>query len=187
MASNLVQSVNESINLANKEQQLHCCKRCGFDQTQEVVKVAPEILQSYFRAALAQTAFSHTYSLFNGMLSATFEEPSGELLRLQELAALHRTKNEETTISDAMDFAIVPTLACVTSTDEDGATKVIYNASVERRAELLKQFTIPDELKNMPMIMLQALRNTYAEFSQLCSRLIGEAQDANFWKGVGRN
>jgi hypothetical protein len=86
-----------------------------------------------------------------------------------------------------MDFAMIPTLALVTMNSPETGTKVIYKASVERREQLLNGFEVPPELKNMSLVMLQALRNTYGEFSQLIAQLVAEAQDENFWKGVGRN
>lgn len=184
---NVTQKVNEAVEKLNQATLDHCCKRCGFDQTNDVVHPDPELLKKYFKAALSQSPFSHTYSLFDGALNVTFEEPSGNLLRLQELAAIHRSKEKESTISDAMDFAMLPTLALVTTNSAEEGTKVIYKASVERRTQLLEAFENPPELRNMPLVMLQAIRNTYSEFSQLCAQLVNEAQDKNFWKGAGRN
>lgn len=187
MTPEVVKNVTDSIEEANREDREHSCKRCGWDQTQDVVHVDEAILKQYFKCALSQSPFSHTYSLFNGMLNVTYEEPTGKLLKLQELATLHRTKQDESTLSDAMDFSMLPTLAMVSTNSEEEGVKIVYKASVERRAQLLEKFELPDELRNMPLIMLQSLRNTYGQFSQLMSQLVNEAYDANFWKGAGRN
>ena len=110
MSENVTQKVNEAVEKLNQHTLDHCCKRCGFDQTREVVHPDPELLKKYFKAALSQTPFIHTYSLFDGAVNVTFEEPSGNLLRLQELAAIHRSQEKTSTISDALDFAMLPTL-----------------------------------------------------------------------------
>jgi len=164
----------------------HICKRCGFDQRDTYEKVSQEELEKYFKAALAQVPFSHTYSLYNGLLQITFEEATGKLLRLQEQAVLDLTKGGRS-ISDAADYSMLSSLAEIRQVPPDGPSKVIYSADGEKRKELLEKQEIPEALLNMPMIQLQTLRNTYTTFTKHCLALMDAAQDENFWKGVGRS
>lgn len=169
------------------EMRQHSCKRCGFDQRQDYTPVTEEILHAYFRASLAQVPFTKRYVLYNGALIADFEEATGKLLRLQEQAILERTRNGQGSISDSADYSMVASLVSVRIAPEGGGEKVIYQADIERRLNILETRELPAELLNMPIIQLQALRTTFGQFSNLCAALVLAAQDENFWKGVGRN
>lgn len=170
-----------------KELQAHCCKRCGFDQRQEYNPVSEEILQDYFKSALAQIPFKYSYELYGGALRPTFEEATGKLLRLQEQAILEVGRAGKGSISDAADFSMVASLTIVRQVLDNGAEKVIYQADLERRIHILESRELPEELMDMPIIQLQALRTTFSKFSGLCASLVLAAQDENFWKGAGRS
>lgn len=170
-----------------QELHAHSCKRCGFDQRQDYNPVSEEILQEYFKASLGQVPFSKKYELYNGALIVTFEEASGKLLRLQERAIMEKTKDGHGSISDAADFSMVASLVEVAQQPKEGGERVLYKADAERRLHILEEQNLPEELVNMPIIQLQALRTTFSHFSSLCAALVLAAQDENFWKGVGRN
>lgn len=170
-----------------KELHEHSCKRCGFDQRQDYTPISEEILQTYFKASLAQVPFTKRYELYNGALSVTFEEASGKLLRLQERAIMDKTKDGLGSISDAADFSMVASLAEVSQQPKEGGERILYKADTARRLKILEDQALPEELLNMPIIQLQALRTTFSQFSALCASLVLAAQDENFWKGVGRN
>jgi len=170
-----------------KELHEHSCKRCGFDQRQDYNPVSEEVLQEYFKAALAQVPFSKKYELYNGALIVTFEEASGKLLRLQERAIMEKTRNGNGSISDATDFSMVASLAEVSQQPKEGGERILYKADAARRLQILEEQNLPEELIDMPIIQLQALRTTFSHFSSLCAALVLAAQDENFWRGVGRN
>lgn len=186
MAENEVVEVGQDLFATNQEAGEHICKRCGFDQHEEFIQVNQADLETYFKAALAQTPFSYTYSLYGGLLQVTFEEATGKLLRLQEKAIMDMTKKGPS-VSDAADYSMLASLVEVRQVPENGPSRVLYAADQSRREDLLSNGTIPEELLNMPMIQLQALRSTYTVFTKHCVALMYAAQDENFWKGVGRS
>lgn len=164
------------------------CKRCGFDQRKSFTPLTDELKKSYFRAALSQTPFRHTYDAFGGMLKVTFEEATGKLLQMQEHVMVKRNENGDIAMSDAMDFALLPSLVSIVHHfDEDATEKVVYEATPEQREEALKSGELPEALAQMPIVQLQTIRNLFAEFAKVCADLVVASQDENFWKGVGRN
>ena len=181
------EATEKLIDQALKDNQDHCCKRCGFDQREEYTPVTEELVQAYFAAALSQTPFRKTYELYGGALTVSFEEATGKLLRLQEKAIVERSKNGQASIADAADFSLVSSLCEVIQHPKEGSARVLYKAGMAERIQILEKMELPDTLINMPMIQLQALRSTYNEFSKLCAGLMLAAQDENFWKGAGRN
>jgi hypothetical protein len=170
-----------------RDLQEHSCKRCGFDQRQEYTPVSEEILHDYFKYALAQMPFKYSYELYGGVLKLTFEEATGRLLRLQEQAILEAGREGKGSISDSADYSMAASLVAVRQCLDNGGEKTIYQADLDRRLKILEDRQLPEELLNMPIIQLQALRTTFNQFSRLCASLILAAQDENFWKGVGRN
>ena len=117
-----------------------------------------------------------------------FEEATGKLLHAQEDAL--RIKNAENTVSmsDAMDYAMLPSLVSITYKQADGIIgQLIYSASAEERLDYLNKATLPDALTSMPVVKLQAVRNAFANFAKLCGDLVVAAQDETFWEGAGRN
>lgn len=183
----VVKETIDAINAIQEDTSKHVCKRCGWDQRQEYDVASSELLRDYFKCMLGQVPFQKTYELFNGVLTVVFEEPTGKLLRLQEKEASKRLANKDNTISDALDFAIIPALVSIALENEGVGRKYLYQADAGRRERLLEDGVVPPELDNMPLVSLQAVRNTYGEFSQLCARLVRASQDENFWQGDGRN
>lgn len=178
---------NNELERELEERHTHMCKRCGFDQREDFNPVSEEILEEYFRAALAQRPFTKDYELYHGALQLTFEESTGKLLKLQEKAILEQSKAGEASVSDAADFSMVASLISVRQAPANGSSRELYHADLARREKILTEHTLPEELTNMPIIQLQALRSTYTQFAKLCGALIAAAQDENFWQGVGRN
>ena len=167
----------------------HRCKRCGFDQREDYTPVNDDLLQEYFRYALAQKPFTKTYELYNGTIELVFEEATGKLLRLQEhtIMALGRGDTPPA-LSDVADFSLLTSLVSIRQRAvAGGPLTTIYFADAGRREQLLTEQKLPDELNAVPMILLQALRSAYTQFARLCGALITAAQDENFWQGVGRN
>lgn len=166
----------------------HICKRCGFDQSQTYDPVSEEDLQEYFKVSLGQVSFTKTYELFDGRIRCTFEEPTGKLLRLQEMVMLSRAEAHKGSLSDAADFALLSSLAEIVQVPENGAIpRIMYTAERDKRVQILTEGVIPPEIEDMPIIRLQAIRAAYGQFSKLCTQLAWAAQDENFWKGVGRS
>ena len=185
--TNIIGDTAEKLNEAFTEAAPHLCKRCGWDQREEYSLADSNLVQAYFKCLLMQQPFQKTYELFNGTLIVVFEEPTGKLLRLQEREANKRADNKTQTISDALDFAVIPTLVSIHIKNEEFGNRELYIADRMRREQILQTGEIPEELDNMPVVTLQALRNAYSEFSALCAQLVRAAQDENFWKGAGRN
>ena len=183
----IVQETMDAINAAQSDAAAHCCKRCGWDQREEYNIADSEVVKEYFKCILAQQPFQKSYELFNGMMTIVLEEPTGKLLRLQEKEANRRIAAKENTISDALDFAVLPALVSVTLANDGFGSRVLYAVDMARRIKILETGEIPEELDNMPLVSLQAIRNVYGEFSQLCGQLVHASQDENFWKGAGRN
>lgn len=165
----------------------HVCPRCGLNLDVPFNKVSEELVKGYFKAALAQTPFKHTYKLFGGFLELVFEEASGDLMSRQEHSIINSEKGAKLSMSEAMDFAMIPCLVSVTLVGENNVRNVVYSADVERRCELLDKREIPAELQKLPIVQLQSIRNTFAEFAKLCGDLVSAAQSENFWQGGGRN
>ena len=169
-----------------KNDEAYICKRCGFDQREEFIKVNQDDLEAYFKSALAQIPFAKTYKWYGGLLELTFEEATGRLLRLQERAIMSLTQGTGS-ISDAADYSMLSSLTEIRQVPKEGSARVLYTADRARREQLLEKQEIPTELLDMPMIQLQSLRNSYTIFARHCAALMNAAQDENFWEGVGRN
>ena len=165
----------------------HSCKRCGFDQRQDYNPVSEDILKDYFKASLAQAPFTKTYKLYGGTIAVEFAEPTGKLLRLQERAIMTRAQEKRASMSDSADFAMLASLSSVMQVPKEGDPKVIYTADEAKRVQILEAMEVPEEILNMTLILLQAIRATFTQFSRLCADLIVASQDENFWKGDGRN
>ena len=179
-------SIEEQVHDALKDIKDHSCKRCGFDQRQEFNPANEETLKEYFKATISQTPFTKNYQLFGGALEVEFEEATGKLLQLQERATLNNAQGRAV-IGDVYDFALITCLSSAAWIPEGGSRRLLYMADKARRLSLLEKGEVPEELSNMPIIQLQAIRNAYTQFSVLCGSLVVAAQDENFWKGVGRN
>ena len=164
------------------------CPRCGFDISKEYTPLSEELIKSYFKSALAQVPFSKTYSLFGGIIDVTFEEATGKLLQAQEGALRLKNANGTMGVADAMDFALLPSLVSISyKHPETGLKQEVYSATAAEREEYLKKGELPDVLTSMPIVKLQAVRNTFATFAKLCADLVVASQDESFWEGVGRN
>ena len=173
---------NESV-----EETKHVCPRCGLNLDVEFNKLSEELVKDYFKAALTQTPFRYTYKLFGGLLEVVFEEASGDLMGRQEKALLSVNKDGKISMSDAMDFAMLPSLVSLTLVGENDVRTTIYTADVEKRKEILDQQEVPETLKKLPIVQLQSIRNAFAEFAKLCGDLVSAAESPNFWQGDGRN
>ena len=183
----IVKETIDAVNAIQQDAGEHRCKRCGWDQREDFDIASTDLVKEYFKCMISQTPYQKRYELFNGAVTAVFEEPTGKLLRLQEKEASKRISEKDNTISDALDFAVIPALVSVTLENEGFGQKILYQADAARRAKILEEGIVPAELDNMPLVTLQAIRNVYGEFSQLCAQLVRAAQDENFWRGAGRN
>ena len=164
------------------------CPRCGFNLNKTYNRVDDALVKKYFAAALSQTPFQNTYQLFNGLLEITFEEASGELMAAQEKAMVALNGDNRISLSDTMDFAMIPSLVSVTlCSPESGTTTTLYSADVNKRKAQLEAHELAPELKKLPIVQLQSIRNAFADFAKLCGDLVTGAQDPSFWTGDGRN
>lgn len=187
MDNDIVKETIDAVNAVQEDAHEHTCKRCGWDQREDYDVADTEQVKEYFKCIIAQIPFTKSYELFNGLMTVVFEEPTGKLLRLQEKEASKRIAAKDDTISDALDFAVLPALVSVTLSNDGFGSKTLYAADINRRTQIMEKGEIPAELDNMPLVSLQAIRNVYGEFSRLCGQLVRAAQDENFWRGVGRN
>ena len=176
---------NTSKSIVDKQ---HICPRCGLNLDDKYEPIAEDIVKEYFKAALAQEPFRKTYQLFGGLLEVVFEEATGKLLQMQEKALRAKNSEDVVGISDAMDFALLPSLVSISYKQADtGLVQEVYSATPEQRIELLTTATLPEALADMPIVKLQAIRNSFANFAKLCADLVVASQDKAFWTGGGHN
>lgn len=166
------------------------CKRCHFDNSKEFNPLNDELIKSYFKLVLSQQAFKKEYNLFDNQMIVTLVEPTRKLLMLYiNLWDILGNK----AVQYAPDFLCLLLLEKIQVKGDNGL-ETMYNMTTEERYEMFKGITfdnvenvIPPYYQNLPQVLLVALKQTAAQFNDLCLALADRVHDENFWKGVGQN
>lgn len=171
-----------------KEQTL--CKRCGFDNTQDLPKVSPELLKEYYKNILTQQSFKKEYSLLDDNIIVTCIEPSRKLLSMY-------ANSWDILGNRAVQYA--PDLLCIMLVEsikykENGDIVTKYEKTLEERETFFRTFDadniedlLPDFYQKLPQVILIGIKHVVGAFNELCLNMAEAIQDENFWKGVGQN
>lgn len=164
------------------------CKRCGFDNTQDLPTVDPAFVKEYYKHILTQTAFKKEYTLFDGQIIVTCIEPNRKLLAKY-------ANSWDILGSRAVQYAL--DLLCIMllekiqfKTDEGLITK--YDTDEAWRNNFFTSITpenieslFPESYQELSQALLVSIKQVVGDFNKLCLDLAEAVHEPNFWKGVG--
>ena len=166
------------------------CKRCGFDNNEELIKTDDNLRKEYYKCLLAQKPFVKKYDIMDGFITITCVEP------LQKALAAYGNcwdKLGNTIVQYGQDLLCMLVIEKLERRTDEGF-EVMYETTAEERTELLRSISlmyiekvIPEAYQNLPQVVLLAIKSVASVFTDFCTKLSAEALDANFWKGVGQN
>jgi hypothetical protein len=164
------------------------CKRCGFDNTQDLPKIDPNIVKEYYKHILTQAPFKKEYTLFDGQIIVTCTEPNRRLLA-KYANSWDILGNRA--VQYALDLLCIMLLDKIQLKTAEGiVTK--YEADDEQRHEFFSAITpenieslIPESYQSLSQVLLVSIKQIVGDFNNLCLKLAEAVHEPNFWKGVG--
>ena len=164
------------------------CKRCGFDNNNELPVIDQDLLKEYYKHILTQTPFKKEYALLNGQIIISCVEPNRKLLA-KYANSWDILGNRA--VQYALDLLCMMLLEKIQfKTDEGLITK--YETTEEQRNELFSgitfdniEYLFPESYQELTQVLLVSIKQVVGDFNKLCLDLAEAVHEPNFWKGVG--
>ena len=159
------------------------CPWCGRDCTKTSVHISEDVLKEYVRCMLGQVEFRKEFSLLDNSIKVGFVEPPGDIS-----VFLDERQKSGVDIHVLRDIRLLASFEYIGVVDEDtgDTTYIISRNDSERREEPLKYAKAIKELaERISSSQLALIRNCSSAFSILCTNIVDEMVNKNFYEGVG--